>query len=150
MNGAKNMVDKNSERVAFHIHDHSLQLVACALVHNMVVPTDEWEEACEAIEENDVKKLKQLIRNNKRLVQEAGEEGETLLHNAALHSSSKVVKLLIAKGALVDAKDKYGGTPIHDAISGGNVDIVRTLASNGADMEIKDGYGWTPLWLAAW
>lgn len=120
----------------------------CACV--MPVAAQEWEEACEAIEENDVEKLKELIRKNKRLVQESGEEGDTLLHNAALHSSSKVVKFLISKGAHVDAKDKYGGTPIHDAISGGNVEIVRTLASNGADMEVKDGYGWTPLWLAAW
>jgi hypothetical protein len=116
----------------------------------MTVSEELWEEACEAVDENDLNRLKKLLSENKRLVHETGEDGETLLHNASLHGSPKVVQLLVQHGANLNAKDKYGGTPIHDAISGGNVEIVRTLASLGASMEIKDGYGWTPLWLAAW
>ncbi|KAH8652933.1 hypothetical protein BGZ61DRAFT_374430, partial [Ilyonectria robusta] len=66
-----------------------------------------------------------------------------------------VVKLLLDKGADVEAKDKnnrYGGTPLWWAAQNGHAAVVKLLLGKGADVEAKDKnnrYGGTPLWWAA-
>ncbi|WP_339045351.1 ankyrin repeat domain-containing protein [Candidatus Mesenet endosymbiont of Agriotes lineatus] len=59
------------------------------------------------------------------------------------------VKLLISKGADVNAKDKNGHTPLYVAIYKNNVDIAKLLISNGADINAKDNSGNTLLQVAS-
>lgn len=77
----------------------------------------------------------------------AGENtGQTALHLAAHHGELEIVKLLIARGAPLEAKNRYGGTVLGQTTwsvmnSGLAVDypsIVRTLLEAGADVRQAD------------
>jgi ankyrin repeat protein len=77
----------------------------------------------------------------------AGENsGQTALHLAAHHAELTTVKLLIARGAPLEAKNAYGGTVLGQATwscmnSGFPVDhavIIETLLEEGADVHQAD------------
>ncbi len=78
----------------------------------------------------------------------AGVHGWTCLHFAADNDHLAICRLLIDKGAQVDAKSSGGWTPLHYA-AGRNVEIVRLLCDSGADVEARNNDGWRPLHFAA-
>lgn len=63
----------------------------------------------------------------------------------------RIIRALVAAGAVVDAVDDYGQTPLHDAASGdwGNPTAVRVLLELGADPNASSQDGITPLMCAA-
>ncbi|MBC8471713.1 MAG: ankyrin repeat domain-containing protein [Planctomycetes bacterium] len=79
------------------------------------------------------------------------------LHQAVADGDIEQVKLLIAKGADVNAKDKRGyapqapgQTPLFHAASGGHKEIAILLIAHGADVNAKMAdHSWTPLLDAA-
>ena len=75
----------------------------------------------------------------------------TPLHRAADAGHKKVVELLLANGANVNARISMG-TPLHEAVTGGHKDIAELLIANGADVYAKvvsgPNQGKTPLDLA--
>ena len=79
----------------------------------------------------------------------AKEDGKygTPLHRAADAGHKKVVELLLANGANVNARISMG-TPLHEAVTGGHKDIAELLIANGADVNAKTNAGMTPLSLA--
>ena len=73
----------------------------------------------------------------------AGDWGFTALHWAAWYGHANVVRLLISRGAPLEAKNNYGGTVIDSTVWGyANSDgrgenaeeILRMLVDAGADM----------------
>jgi ankyrin repeat protein len=76
--------------------------------------------------------------------------GNTPLHIAVRYvwESEKIAKLLIDRGADVNAKNKWGKTPLHDAVGGGNVSLstVKLLVEKGADVNAKSNSGETALY----
>ncbi|RYP80672.1 hypothetical protein DL769_002354 [Monosporascus sp. CRB-8-3] len=60
-----------------------------------------------------------------------------------------VSKLLLDRGADIEAKDEYGQTPLSLAASFGYEAVVELLLNKGADIKAKDEFGRTPLSLAA-
>jgi ankyrin repeat protein len=61
-----------------------------------------------------------------------------------------VVKLLLEKGAEIEAKDsEYGRTPLSWAAFDGHEAVVKLLLEKGAEVEAKDHHGRTPLSRAA-
>ncbi len=56
------------------------------------------------------------------------------LHKVAADGDIEQVKLLISKGADVDAKDKLGRTALHFASEKGHAEVAKLLISQGADV----------------
>ena len=75
--------------------------------------------------------------------------GWTCLMAAAANGYLAICRLLLDKGAQVEAKSS-GGTPLHYAAGKGYIEIVRLLCDRGADVEARCNGGWRPLHWAAY
>jgi len=75
-------------------------------------------------------------------------DGE-LLNRAAEIGRKDAIKVLIERGADVDARDSDGDTALMKAAVTGRDEIVVLLLANGADINARDPYGWTPLTILA-
>ncbi len=74
-----------------------------------------------------------------------GYVGETALHCAAFWGRPDLARLLIERGADVNALTKRRITPLHSAARMSNVKTARLLLENGAKIDAKDTKGETPL-----
>ena len=82
-------------------------------------------------------------------------EGDTALHMAAAGYRVNIAKLLIAKGAPVQAKNRMGAEPLHYAADGGpylphwdpkaQAGVIKILIKAGADPNALDKRGVSPL-----
>jgi ankyrin repeat protein len=63
--------------------------------------------------------------------------------------ANEAVKLLLSRGADVNARDRQGQSALHGAAGWGWNPVVETLASAGVDFNVKDAQGRTALDLAA-
>lgn len=71
--------------------------------------------------------------------------GRTPLHLAATHCHVDAAKVLLNKGAKIDAKATGGPTPLDLAAQAGCVDIVNLLLAKGAKVNARDDQGRTAL-----
>ncbi|HEX8040072.1 MAG TPA: ankyrin repeat domain-containing protein [Chryseosolibacter sp.] len=78
---------------------------------------------------------------------DGADEGWTPLHLAAHYGQPEIVKLLLAKGAGLDAfaSNAIGNTPVMAAIAGRNLEVIRLLVSAGANLLLKDKNGYNAL-----
>ena len=60
-----------------------------------------------------------------------------------------MTRLLVTRGADVNAKDRNGWTVLSGAARSGNLELVKLLLDNGGDVNSKDNNGYTPLHQAA-
>jgi ankyrin repeat protein len=77
------------------------------------------------------------------------EDGDTCLMTAALHGHLDICRLLIDKGAQMEAKGRSGDSPLHYAAWEGSIEVVRDLCDRGADIEASNQDGCRPLHHAA-
>jgi ankyrin repeat protein/beta-lactamase regulating signal transducer with metallopeptidase domain len=80
---------------------------------------------------------------------ESGDKRTNTLHEATAAGDADQVKLLLSKGADINAKDKDGRTPLHSAAWYGRKDAAQVLIAKGANVNETDVSGQTPLHLAA-
>lgn len=74
------------------------------------------------------------------------EDGNTLLHKAAINQSVRVIEYLVQKGANINAKNNIQWTPLHCAVAWNkNTDVLQYLVSKGADPLSVSSTGLTPL-----
>jgi len=93
-------------------------------------------------EERNIEAVKQHLAAGADVDVKGGWLGGTPLHYAVGEGRNEIAKLLIAKGADVNAKDIYGTTPLHYA---NTKEIAQPLIAEGADVNAKDDDGKTPL-----
>jgi ankyrin repeat protein len=67
------------------------------------------------------------------------------LFSASLRGHTETAKLLIEKGADVNAKNNNGWTPLYAAAIGDHTETVKLLIDKGADVNVKDSSGKTIL-----
>ena len=77
-----------------------------------------------------------------------GYNDSTALLYAAVNGHMEVVKVLVARGADVDAQDSVGGTALMYAVWKGHTDVVRILLAAGAAVDKKGRDGRTALSVA--
>jgi ankyrin repeat protein len=74
--------------------------------------------------------------------------GRRALHEAAEHGHLEVLKILLVRGAEVDARDRWSWTPLHRAANQGGWRVVEVLLQHGADVNAKTSDRKRPLDLA--
>lgn len=72
--------------------------------------------------------------------------GHTALHHACTppNGHAEITKLLLEKGANVNAQNRYGEVPIFFPFQGGDATLVDLLMEHGADLDIPDANGDSP------
>jgi ankyrin repeat protein len=103
----------------------------------------------DAIENNDINKVEEFLNNGVNIdIKDVN--GYTPLHNAIIKGNIEIVKLLLDKGAHINARDNhFNETPLFIAAKTGKQKIVELLLEKGADVTISDKNNYTPLYIAA-
>ena len=96
-------------------------------------------------EERNIEAVKQHLAAGADVDVKGGWLGGTPLHYAVGEGRNEIAKLLIAKGADVNANTNDGVTPLHFATT---KEIAELLIAEGANVNAKDERGKTPLDLA--
>ena len=95
--------------------------------------------------------LKARLEPVRRLIDAGADlngEGWTPLHYAIFGGHKEVIALLIAKGAMLDARAPNGQTALMLAVKLGALGLVQQLIDADADMDLADFDGLSPLRLA--
>ena len=71
--------------------------------------------------------------------------GKTLLHEAVESRRLDIVKVLLDKGADVNAVSNANDTALHIAATNGDTDIINLLLSRNADIKKLDGIQRSPM-----
>lgn len=103
------------------------------------------ERLYQEIRQNHLAALRLSI--DKSNVNSADQRGNTPLLDAAAFGSLDAMRLLISKGANVNAANAFGATPLMLAVT--EPEKVRLLVSSGANVNAQSKMGRTPLMLAA-
>ena len=98
-------------------------------------------ELIAAAERGDTAGVQQLLQKGAN-IEATDKWGSTPLLRAAQNDKPEVVKLLLEKGAKINAG---GGGALLAAVELGNLAMVKLLLDNGADIEAMDGFGETAL-----
>ena len=106
------------------------------------------KEFFSAVEEGNIKKVASLlgagIEPNSK-----DKYDNTALHYASKKGHSEIVKLLLEKGANVNAQDNdIGYTVLHRASMAGHLEVAKLLLDKGANINAQDIFSETALHLA--
>ena len=93
--------------------------------------------------------LELLLKHDHNAIFDKDDDGNTLLHLAAMNKHSDTVKLLIAFGAPVQKRNRKEWTPLDSAAVSGCLKSCKLLLDNNSPLEPKDRSNRTPLHMAA-
>jgi len=135
------------KKIAFTI----LTLAITAMLGAMVHAQSNTDDLFAAIEKNDIQKVRYLLSISTDVNAKDPYASMTPLMMAAYDGYTEIARLLIEKGADVNAR---GGvdmdmTPLIYAASQDRADMIKLLLDKGANVNVKTQYGWTPLFFAA-
>ncbi len=106
-------------------------------------PADVFEAAAVG----DTARLAALLDLDPARVAAYAEDGFTPLHLAAFFGHADALRLLLDRGAPVDAvaTNPMRVRPLHSAAAGPHPECVRLLVEAGAEVDARQHGGWTPL-----
>ena len=111
--------------------------------------TGESNALCDAVRSGDLQTVKEQLAGGVDINGGDSEFGVTALSWAALLDDTEIAKLLIEKGADVNAKNRDGSTPLHSAAFLGHTEIAELLIRKGAEVNPKNYRDETPLDVSA-
>jgi uncharacterized protein len=108
----------------------------------------------EAAAIGDVDRLRALLDGDSALVNAWSEDGFTPLHFAAFFGHPEAAKLLVDRGAELEARSTneqiaLDAAPLHSASAAGQLEVCRVLLDAGADVNAVQHGGYTALLDAA-
>jgi ankyrin repeat protein len=100
-----------------------------------------------AVYDGDVEEVERLLDQDGELLEARDEErcNMTPLIWASDNNHAEVVRLLLDRGAELEARDDDGETAFFRAVARGHEEIVDMLLSRGADVRTRNKYRGTPL-----
>jgi ankyrin repeat protein len=105
---------------------------------------DRPEDLFSAVAAGDRDAALRLLRRNPEFANVVNGEGRTPLHLAVLGRHAGVARLLLDRGADVNARTSGGCAPLHLAARRGYALLVGMLLNAGADPDAKDLWGNNP------
>ena len=91
---------------------------------------------------NNLATVEYLVNEVGVNVNAEGDDGRTSLHHAARMGILGILKMLVAKGAVIDRKNVGGFTALNAASFYGYSDVVMYLLQHGADANLASLEGW--------
>ena len=102
-----------------------------------------------AIMDNDLNRVKALIKADPDIVRVTNAAGEGPLYMATYFGHLPIIEYLVESGANIDQKEaRTGWTALNIAINRGHTNVVEYLINAGADWNITTKHGDTPLIIA--
>ncbi len=105
----------------------------------------------EASATGEIGRLEKRLAEDPSRANAVASDGFTPLGLAAFFRQRDAVRLLLARGALVNTASQNAQrvAPLHSAVAGGDEGIVADLLAHGADVAARQDLGFTPLHNAA-
>jgi cytohesin len=107
----------------------------------------------QAVHAGDVGAAERLLEANDRSLDvnaPYGPSDDSALHLAARLNNERLIRMLIHKGADLNARSKNASTPLHYASWQGSAEAADALLEAGADLALRMEGGDTPLHQAVW
>jgi ankyrin repeat protein len=95
--------------------------------------------------EGNEEEVIRLLDADPGLLERADQHGDSPLIGAAAYGQLGVARLLIARGASINATGHEGSTALHYAVPHGHEEVLALLLRKGAHANTRDQYGMTPL-----
>lgn len=80
-----------------------------------------------ATEPKEIEKLKQITRENPKLITSTDSSGNSLLHTSAHVGNTEFMSYLIDSGIQINTQNQLGQTALHVAVAANQVDAVKLL-----------------------
>ena len=104
--------------------------------------------AIKAAKRDDTATLRELVVQDRSLLQARDKDGSTPLHSAAWKGHVETVRFLLDAGADINDHNQnghWGTTPLHAAAHGDQRAVAELLIARGANIHAKNLNGRTPL-----
>lgn len=104
------------------------------------------QEIFDAVRQNDLAKVKELIEKDTLQIQAKDQQGDSLLNRACNLGHIEIINLLINKGADINLlAGRLDLTPLMECARTGNLEVAKLLVERGADVQIINKMGITAM-----